>query len=72
MKSLRARLTVWFGAGLVLVLVVFVVFTQRLLEAELHDKSWQRNYPDHPDWRLHGSYSESEVQDILANSWKPR
>lgn len=66
MKSLRARLTVWFASSLVLVLVVFVAFTYRLLEEELHQKSWQRNYPDHPDWKLHGSYSEAEVRDVLS------
>lgn len=66
MKSLRARLTVWFASSLVLVLVVFVVFTYRLLESELHSKSWQLDYPDHPDWKLHGSYSDAEVHDILG------
>ncbi len=66
MKSLRARLTVWFASGLVLVLVVFVAFTYRLLEEELHQKTWQRNYPEHPDWKLHGSYSEAEVRDVMG------
>lgn len=66
MKSLRARLTVWFASGLVLVLVVFVTFTYRLLDAELHRKSWQRDYPNHPDWKLHGSYSDEEVKDIMG------
>jgi len=65
MNSLRARLTLWFSASLILVLAVFVVFTYRLLHEELHDKNWQRDYPNHPDWKLHGSYSEEEVQDIL-------
>ena len=65
MRSLRARLTLWFSASLMLVLLVFVVFTYRLLHEELHDKNWQRDYPTHPDWNLHGSYSEAEVQDIL-------
>lgn len=66
MKSLRARLAVWFASSLVLVLVVFVAFTYQLLEEELHQKSWQRNYPDHPDWKLHGSYSEAEVRDVMG------
>lgn len=66
MKSLRARLTVWFAMSLVLVLVVFVAFTYRLLEAELRQKSWERDYPEHPDWTLHGSYSEAEVRDVMG------
>lgn len=65
MRSLRARLTLWFSASLMLVLAVFVVFTYRLLHEELHDKNWRRDYPDHPDWNIHGSYSEEEIQDIL-------
>jgi signal transduction histidine kinase len=48
------------------VLAVFMVFTYRLLDAELHHKSWQSDYPEHPDWKLHGSYSEAEVRDILG------
>jgi len=66
MKSLRARLTLWFAASLVLVLAVFVIFTYRILDAELRNKSWRQNYPDHPDWKLHGSYSEEEIQDIMG------
>ncbi len=65
MKSLRARLTIWFAASLMLVLAAFVVFTHRVLDAELRQKNWQRDYPDHPDWKLHGSYSQDEVNDIL-------
>ena len=65
MKSLRWRLACWFSGGVVLVMVVFVAFTYRYLDAELRQKHWQRDYPDHPDWTLHGSYSEGEIQDIL-------
>lgn len=65
MKSLRARLTIWFAVSLALVLAVFVSFTYRLLDLELRTKTWQRDYPDHPDWQLHGSYSEAEVRDVL-------
>jgi signal transduction histidine kinase len=66
MKSLRARLTIWFAASLVLVLVVFVAFTYHVLDSELRAKSWRRDYPEHPDWKLHGSFSEAEVQDVLG------
>jgi len=65
MKSLRWRLACWFSGGVVLVMVVFVAFTYRYLDAELRQKHWQRDYPNHPDWTLHGSYSEGEIQDIL-------
>lgn len=66
MKSLRWRLAFWFGSGVVLVMVVFAAFTYRYLDSELRQKTWQRNYPDHPDWTIHGSYSEAEIGDILG------
>lgn len=66
MNSLRVRQTVWFASSLVLVLAVFVVFTYRTLDTELRNKHWQHDYPNHPDWTLHGSYSEEEIQDILG------
>jgi len=66
MKSLRWRLAFWFGSGVVLVMIVFVAFTYRYLDSELRQKSWQRNYPEHPDWTIHGRYSEEEIGDILG------
>jgi signal transduction histidine kinase len=65
MKSLRWRLAFWFGSGVLLVLIVFAAVTYRLLDLELRQKHWQRDYPNHPDWTLHGSYSEEEVNDVL-------
>jgi signal transduction histidine kinase len=64
-KSLRWRLAAWFGASVILLLVAFVGFTHHFLYTELHNKNWRRDYPDHPDWKLHGSYSEAEIDDIM-------
>jgi signal transduction histidine kinase len=66
MRSLVARLAVWFGASFVLVTAVMMLATHHHLERELHDKNWKKDYPDHPDWKLHGSYSEAEIDDILG------
>jgi len=65
-KSLRWRLAAWFGTSVVLVLVTFVGFTYYFLNSELHSKNWRRDYPDHPDWNLHGSYSEAEIADVMG------
>jgi signal transduction histidine kinase len=65
-KSLRWRLAAWFSISVLLVLVTFIGFTYYVLNSELHQKNWQRDYPDHPDWKLHGSYSEAEIDDILG------
>ncbi len=66
MRSLQLRLAVWFGVSFVFLTLVFAGFTYRYLDVELHNKNWRRNYPEHPDWRLHGSYSEAEIRDILG------
>jgi len=65
-KSLRWRLAAWFGISVVLVLATFVGFTYYFLDSELHNKNWRRDYPDHPDWNLHGSYSEAEIADVMG------
>lgn len=66
MKSLRWRLAAWFGGSVLLLLVAFFGFTHYFLNSELHNKNWKRDYPDHPDWKLHGSYSEAEIDDIMG------
>src|SRR4026209_1948865 len=64
MKSLRFSMALWFGACFLALVAAFTFFSHQLLEQELLKKSWQKNYPDHPDWRLHGSFSKEEVSDI--------
>ena len=66
MKSLRLRLTLWFGLSFVAVVVVFGTLTYRALDLELRQKSIARDYPSHPDWKLHGTFSKAEVQDIMT------
>lgn len=66
MKSLRWRLAAWFGVSVLLLLTTFVSCTYYFLHSELHNRKWQRDYPDHPDWKLHGSYSEAEIADIMG------
>lgn len=66
MSSLRARMTLWFGVVFLALVATFAYMTRNTLEEELRNKNWQNNYPEHPDWKLHGSYSEEEVQDIAS------
>ena len=65
MRSLRLRLAMWFALGFVILAAVFTVVSYRELESELRFKTWQKDYPDHPDWQIHGSYSEAEVRDLV-------
>lgn len=66
MRSLRLRLAAWFGISFLAVIAAFIFFSHRLLEQELREKSWRKDYPEHPDWKLHGSFSEAEVSDITG------
>lgn len=65
MKSLRWRLTVWFAASLLVVMIVLALSGLWHLDYELRQEKWERTHPSHPDWILHGSFTEQEVRDIL-------
>jgi signal transduction histidine kinase len=65
MKSLRWRLTVWFALSLLVVVVVLVLSAHWHLDYELRKEKWERTDPAHPDWILHGSFTDKEVRDIL-------
>lgn len=66
MKSLQMRLALWFGLSILAITLVFVGFTFHQMRVELTQKHWQKDYPKHPDWKLHGSFSEAEVEDIMG------
>lgn len=66
MKSLRWRMTVWLVASFLAVTAAFMFMSYRLLVEELRHKAWQTHYPEHPDWKLHGSFSDAEVRDIMT------
>lgn len=66
MKSLQMRLALWFGLSILAITLVFVGFTFHQMKVELTEKHWQKDYPNHPDWKLHGSFSEAEVRDIMG------
>jgi signal transduction histidine kinase len=57
-------MTVWFGVSFLGLAMAFAFFSYERLESELRKKTWEKDYPTHPDWHLHGSFSEAEVRDI--------
>lgn len=67
MKSLRLRLTVWFGVSFLAVSAVLMGLTYRDINLELHQRHWQTDYPNHPDWTLHGSYTQPEIDDVMED-----
>lgn len=66
MKALRWRLTLWFALSLLVVVMVLVVSAHWHLDYELRKEKWERTNPAHPDWILHGSFTDKEVHDILG------
>lgn len=70
MKSLRWRIALWFTVSLLAVLGVFVGITYTHLRHELRVEKWERAHAEQGDWTLHGSYSESEVNDIAGELWQ--
>jgi two-component system heavy metal sensor histidine kinase CusS len=70
MNSLRWRFAIWFAGSLLAVMSVFVGVTYTHLQYELRVEQWERAQPGHRDWTLHGSYSESEVDDIAGELWR--
>jgi len=66
MKSLRWRLTLWFAVSLLVVVTGLILAAHWHLDYELRQEKWERTTPQNPDWILHGSYSDKEVQDILG------
>jgi signal transduction histidine kinase len=66
MKSLRCRLTLWFGISLLVVVTGLIGAAHRHLDYELRQEKWELTTPDHRDWVLHGSFTDKEVQDILG------
>lgn len=66
LRSLRFRLVAWFTLGVVIIVGIFLVAIFRHLEDELQRKTAALDYPEHPEWKLHGSVeSEEEIRDIM-------
>jgi signal transduction histidine kinase len=63
-KSLRARLTLWYGLGFVVVTAAFIFLLHLTLEKQLLQKACNKVYPELPDWKLHDSLTEAEVHQI--------
>ncbi len=66
MKSLRTRLTLWFTVGFVAVTAIQISLTYRRLDLELRKDTFERENKINPNWILHGSYTEEEIENIMG------
>ena len=64
--SLRFRLALWFGLSLTAIVFVMAWSADDHLREELRSEKWERGPQDGTDWSLHGSYSDSEINDIVG------
>jgi signal transduction histidine kinase len=62
----RVRLAAWFGLSVLLIAVVLMFTAHWHLDEELRKDRWDRTHPEFPNWVIHGSYTDAEVQDILG------
>ena len=67
MKSLRLRLTLWYGCGFMVVAAAFIFLLHLTLEKQLLQTACNKIYPELPDWSLHHSLTEAEVHQIADN-----
>ena len=64
--SFRLKLAAWFALSLIVLASVLVATVHHHLDEELRKDRWDRSHPGFPNWVIHGSYTDEEVQDILG------
>lgn len=64
--NFRLRVALWFSLSVVLLAGVLLWSAHYHLDEELRKDRWDRSHPSFPDWVIHGSYTDEEVQDILG------
>lgn len=56
----------WSVLSVILIVAVLFLAAHWHLDGELRKDRWDRSHPRFPDWSIHGSYTDEEVQDILG------
>lgn len=64
--NFRVRVAAWFALSVFLVVAALIFTAHRHLDEELRQDRWDRSHPEFPQWVIHGSYTDAEVQDILG------
>ncbi|HEX7654416.1 MAG TPA: histidine kinase dimerization/phospho-acceptor domain-containing protein [Verrucomicrobiae bacterium] len=70
MKSLRTRLTLWFGIWFIIIASAFTVLINHRLETTLLQKACNKAYADLPDWNIRNTMTEAEVDTIAKELTK--
>jgi len=64
MRSLRLRLTLWYGIGFIAVTAAFIFLLHLTLESVLMEKAGIKSRSAPADWKLRESLTEAEVHEI--------
>jgi signal transduction histidine kinase len=68
--NFRLRMATWFGVSLAVLTAILVATAHWHLDNELRHDKWDRSHPKYPNWSIHGSFTDAEVQDILGELMK--
>jgi signal transduction histidine kinase len=63
--NFRFRIAAWVVFSCILLISVMIFTAHRQLEEELRAGRTDPSHPPNPDWVLHNTYAEAEIQDIL-------
>ncbi len=64
--SFRVRIAAWVVGSCALLLGLMIFTAHRELEEELRAGRVDRNHPQNPEWKIHNSLPEEEIDDILG------
>jgi signal transduction histidine kinase len=68
--NFRLRMMVWSALSVILIVGFLFMAAHWHLDGELRKDRWDRSHPRFPNWSIHGSYTDEEVQDILGELMK--
>lgn len=63
--NFRFRIAAWVVFSCILLICVMIFVAHRQLEEELRAGRTDPSHPPHPNWVIHNTYDEAEIQDIL-------
>lgn len=63
--SFRLRIATWVVLSCTLLIGVMIFTAHRQLEEELRAGRTDPSHPANPDWVIHNTYAEAEIEDIL-------
>ena len=64
--NFRLKMAAWWVLSVVLIVGLLFAAAHWHLDGELRKDGRDLSHPRHPEWAIHGSYTDAEVHDILG------